>query len=113
MESKSLLSARLVENRLRKEIVSALKQVYDPEIPVDICELGLIYDISIYPIQNVHLSMTLTSPNCPVAGSLPEEVREAVLAVPEVHEVEVSLVFDPPYHMDMMSEAAKLSLGFM
>ena len=101
------------ETELRKQIVTALKKVYDPEIPVNICELGLIYEISLYPIQNIHLSMTLTSPNCPVAGSLPEEVRNAVLSVPGVNDAQVTLTFEPPYHPDMMSEEAKLTLGFM
>lgn len=106
-------SVSLSEVQLRAQVVAALKEVYDPEIPVDICELGLIYEISVYPIQNVHLSMTLTSPNCPVAESLPEQVREAILAIPAVHDVQVTLTFEPPYHQDMMSEAARLSLGFM
>ena len=106
-------SATAAEAKLRKQIVSALKEVYDPEIPVDICELGLIYEISVYPIQNIQLTMTLTSPNCPVAESLPEQVREAVLSVPEVQDVQITLTFEPPYHQDMMSEVARLELGFV
>ena len=106
-------TATAAEVELRKQIVTALKGVYDPEIPVNICELGLIYEISLYPIQNIHLSMTLTSPNCPVAGTLPEEVRNAVLSVPGVNDVQVTLTFEPPYHQDMMSEEAKLTLGLL
>ena len=107
------MSTLTEETTLRKQVVDVLENIYDPEIPVNICALGLIYDISIYPIHNVHLSMTLTSPNCPVAESLPAEVRSAISALSEVNEVEVALVFEPPYHMDMMSEEAKLTLGFM
>ncbi len=101
------------EGKLRQQVVVALKGVYDPEIPVDICALGLIYEINIYPIQNIDITMTLTSPNCPVAEELPEQVREAVLALPTVSDVQITLTFDPPYDQDMMSEAARLELGFM
>ena len=111
--SQQISAARTEEDALRKQIVKALEDIYDPEIPVNICALGLIYDISIYPIHNIHISMTLTSPNCPVAESLPEEVRTAVSALPDVNEVEIALVFEPPYHMDMMTEEAKLTLGFI
>ena len=97
---------------LRKAIIEALKQVYDPEIPVDICELGLIYAVDIYPIGNVDIVMTLTSPNCPVAESLPEQVRQAALDVSGVAEVQITLTFEPPYEQTMMSEVAALTLGF-
>lgn len=98
---------------LKEKIVQALKTVYDPEIPVDVYELGLIYEISVYPVNNVYVLMTLTSPNCPVAESLPVEVKEAVKGVEGINEVNVELTFDPPFTQDMMSEAAKLELGFL
>ncbi len=99
---------------LKEKIIFALKTVYDPEIPVDIYELGLIYDISIYPpLNNVHILMTLTSPNCPSAEQIPGEVKRVIQAIPEVGEVDVEITFDPPYSHEMMSEVAKLELGFM
>lgn len=103
-----------MENReLENKIVETLKTVYDPEIPVDVYALGLIYDINIFPMNNVHIKMTLTSPACPAAEMLPGEVESKVRNMEEVNDVEVELTFDPPYHPDMMSEEAKLELGFM
>ena len=99
--------------KLEQDIVHQLKTVFDPEIPVDIYELGLIYEIKIDEEANVYLKMTLTSPACPVAGSLPKEVKEKVEALNDVNDVYVDLVFDPPWDKDMMSEEAKLELGFM
>lgn len=96
---------------LEQKIVAALKTVYDPEIPVDIYELGLIYDIRVSESRDVHILMTLTSPACPVAGSLPGDVQARVAGVPEVEEVEVELVWDPSWNPSMMSEAARLELG--
>ena len=96
---------------LKAPIIDALHTCYDPEIPVDIYELGLIYDIAVEPSGNVKIKMTLTAPNCPVAGSLPLEVEQKVRAVPGVTDVGVELVWDPPWCMDKMSEAAKLQLG--
>ena len=93
-------------------IILALKTVYDPEIPVDIYELGLIYDIKIQD-KNVHVIMTLTSPNCPVAESLPVEVQETVRSVEGVADATVELTFEPPFTSDMMSEEAKFELGMM
>jgi FeS assembly SUF system protein len=93
-------------------IILALKTVYDPEIPVDIYELGLIYDIKIQD-KNVHVLMTLTSPNCPVAESLPVEVQETVRSVKGVDDATVELTFEPPFTSDMMSEEAKFELGMM
>ncbi|GAB4395332.1 MAG: SUF system Fe-S cluster assembly protein [Microscillaceae bacterium] len=108
------MNTETLENtELREKIVQALKSVYDPEIPVDIFELGLIYDIRIFPINNVHILMTLTSPNCPSAEEIPGEVETKVRMVSGVNSVEVEITFDPPYHQDMMSEAAKLELGFL
>ncbi|MEO6195260.1 MAG: SUF system Fe-S cluster assembly protein [Thermoanaerobaculia bacterium] len=92
-------------------IVEALKSVFDPEIPVNIYELGLIYDIDIQAEGAVQVKMTLTSPGCPVAGSLPGEVRDKVAGVPGVTSVDVELVWDPSWNPSMMSEAARLELG--
>ncbi|WP_425392279.1 iron-sulfur cluster assembly protein [Ekhidna sp.] len=98
---------------LKEEVVRAIKKVYDPEIPVDVYELGLIYEINIMPINNVEIVMTLTSPSCPAAESIPSEIEESVRAVEGVNDVNIELTFDPPYATDMMSEEAKLELGFM
>ena len=98
---------------LRDEAQKAIKQVYDPEIPVDIWELGLIYDLRVYPVNNIYVQMTLTSPNCPSAGTIPAEVETKLKAIPGVADVTVELTFEPPYTQDMMSEVAKLELGFM
>ena len=101
------------EQELKEYVVKALKDVYDPEIPVDIYELGLIYDIKIYPVNNVYVQMTLTSPSCPSAGEIPAEAEQRIRAIAGVNDVQVELTFDPPYSQDMMSEVAKLELGFM
>ena len=94
------------------DIVAALKTVYDPEIPVDIYELGLIYDIDVQPEGKVAIKMTLTAPGCPVAGTMPQMVQDAVRArVPGVNEVDVELVWDPPWDPTRMSEAARLELN--
>lgn len=97
---------------LRQAVISVLKTCYDPEIPVDIYELGLIYDIVVDDENNVYVKMTLTSPACPVAGSLPGEVEQRIRTIPEVGEVTVDVVWDPTWDQSMMSEAAKLELGF-
>lgn len=102
-----------IRENLRDEVVAAIKTVYDPEIPVDIYELGLIYEINVFPINNVYILMTLTSPSCPAAEVLPDETRQKIQAIDGVNDVEVELTFDPPYTMEMMSEEAKLELGFM
>ena len=101
------------ETDLKEQVVLALKGVYDPEIPVDVYELGLIYEIKIFPVNNVYILMTLTSPSCPSAGEIPAEIEQKVRDVPGVNDVSVELTFDPPYTQDMMSEVAKLELGFM
>ena len=98
---------------LENAVVEMLKTIYDPEIPVDIFELGLIYEVRIDEDKNVTIDMTLTSPNCPVAESLPREVEEKVVSVPGVASAAVTIVFDPPWDKDMMSEEAKLELGFL
>ena len=97
---------------LEEAIIAQLKTVYDPEIPVDIYALGLIYDIKISDEKEVHLQMTLTTPGCPVAQTFPETVRQAVLQVEEVVAAEVELVWDPPWTPERMNEAARLELGF-
>ena len=97
--------------KLESDIIARLKTVFDPEIPVDIYELGLIYEIKIDEDSNVYLKMTLTSPACPVAGSLPGEVEEKVKSVKGVNDVYVDLVWDPSWDKDMMSDEAKLTLG--
>lgn len=98
---------------LEDKIIEALKTIYDPEIPVDIYELGLIYEVKISPEKNVDIEMTLTSPNCPVAETLPKEVEDKVASVETVQSAAVNIVFDPPWDKDMMSEEAKLELGFL
>ncbi len=98
---------------LREKVMAALKSVYDPEIPVDIYELGLIYEVNILPVNNIQILMTLTSPSCPSAEAIPEEVKQKVLDIPGVNDVNVEITWDPPYSQDMMSEAAKLELGFL
>jgi FeS assembly SUF system protein len=99
--------------KLKDKIVEILKTCYDPEIPVDIYELGLIYDISIDDRKVAHVKMTLTSPGCPVAGSLPGEVAEKVKSVVGISDAKVEVMWDPPWSPDMMSDEAKLELGFM
>ena len=98
---------------LENTIVNVLKTIYDPEIPVDIYELGLIYEVKIDAEQNVAIEMTLTSPNCPVAESLPKDVEDKVGAIEGVKSAVVNIVFDPAWDKDMMSEEAKLELGFL
>mgnify|MGYP001820379273 CR=1 FL=1 len=98
---------------LREKVVAAIKTVYDPEIPVDIWELGLIYALEIDEKGNVRVEMTLTSPACPVAGTLPPEVEGTIRAIDEVGDVSLELVWDPPWSMERMSEGARLHLGFM
>jgi FeS assembly SUF system protein len=96
---------------IEAEIVEALKTVYDPEIPVNIYEMGLIYDLNVEPGGRVQIKMTLTSPGCPVAGTLPGEVKDKVESVPGVAAAEVEVVWDPVWNPSMMSEAARLQLG--
>src|SRR2546422_10808716 len=106
-----------IENPINKlmlegEIVEAMRTVYDPEIPVNIYDMGLVYDIDIQPDGFVKVTMTLTSPMCPVAGTLPPEVEQKVKDVPGVKDAQAEVVWDPPWNIDMMSEAARLELGF-
>jgi FeS assembly SUF system protein len=98
---------------LGEQIVGVLKTIYDPEIPVDIYELGLIYDVLVNEDNEVRILMTLTSPNCPVAESLPVEVEEKVKSLDLVADAEVEITFDPPWTQELMSEEAKLELGML
>lgn len=101
------------KSELRDAIIEKLKNVYDPEIPISIYELGLVYEITINDDFQAHILMTLTAPNCPVAESLPQEIKEAVMAVDGITEAEVEITFDPPWDEDMMSEEAKLEMGLL
>ena len=96
---------------LKEKIITEIKKIYDPEIPVNIYELGLIYDIKVESENLVKVKMTLTTPNCPVAESLPKEVKDSIMEIKEVKDVDLELVWDPPWDKSMMSEAAKLELN--
>ena len=96
---------------LKDKVIAEIKKIYDPEIPVNIYELGLIYDINVDKDNNVKIDMTLTSPNCPVAESLPNEVKNSVNEIKEVKNVDLNLVWDPPWDKSMMTESAKLELN--
>tara|TARA_Y100001970_G_scaffold254383_1_gene330095 strand:- start:1836 stop:2135 length:300 start_codon:yes stop_codon:yes gene_type:complete len=96
---------------LKDKVIAEIKKIYDPEIPVNIYELGLIYNINIDDKNNVKIDMTLTTPNCPVAESLPNEVKNSVKDIEEVNDVDLKLVWEPPWDKSMMSEAAKLELN--
>ena len=96
---------------LKEKVIEEIKKIYDPEIQVNIYELGLIYDIDIDQNNNVKIKMTLTTPNCPVAESLPNEVKNSIKEIKEVKNVDLDLVWDPPWNKSMMSEAAKLELN--
>ena len=101
------------DENLRDKVLEAIKLVYDPEIPVDVYELGLIYEINVYPVNSVYVLMTLTSPACPSAEAIPSEIEQRIKEIDGINEVTVDVTFDPPYTIDMMSEAAKLELGFL
>lgn len=98
---------------IRTNVIDVLKTCYDPEIPVDIYELGLVYEVNVDPANNVKVLMTLTSPTCPVAESLPPEVEQKLKGIDGVGDVKVELTWEPPWNQEMMSEAAKLELGFL
>lgn len=99
--------------QLKEKVIEKLSGIFDPEIPVNIWELGFIYDIDIKENRDVDILMTLTAPNCPVAESLPLEVQEEVSKIENIGKVNVNITFDPPWDMDKLSDAAKLELGFM
>ena len=96
---------------LKEKIIKEIKKIYDPEIPVNIYELGLIYDIKVEKNNDIKVKMTLTTPNCPVAESLPKEVKDSIMEIKEVKDVDLELVWDPPWDKSMMSEAARLELN--
>ncbi|MBI1931922.1 MAG: SUF system Fe-S cluster assembly protein [Ignavibacteriales bacterium] len=98
---------------IEQKIISVLETVYDPEIPVNIYELGMIYNIIVDEEANVEITMTLTSPSCPVAESLPGEVRQRIKDIEDIKDVKINLVWEPPWNKDMMSDEAKLNLGFL
>jgi FeS assembly SUF system protein len=100
-----------LQQALEEKVIEQLKSIFDPEIPLNIYELGLIYDIDIDPENRVHIRMTLTAPACPVAGSLPPQVEAQIESIPQVKSAAVELVWDPPWSRDMLSEAARLQLG--
>ncbi len=104
---------KLNTQELGEKIVKVIKTVYDPEIPVDVYELGLIYDVFVNEDNAVKILMTLTTPNCPVAESLPKEVEDKVKSINAVTDAEVEITFDPPWSQDLMSEEAKLELGML
>jgi FeS assembly SUF system protein len=113
MEGAPLIAPSSTDHPLYDDVVEACRSVYDPEIPVNIYDLGLIYTIDISPESDVKVIMTLTAPGCPVAGEMPGWVMEAVGGVQGVKTVDVDMTFDPPWGMDMMSDEARLELGFM
>ena len=96
---------------IKDKVITEIKKIYDPEIPVNIYELGLIYDVTVDENNKVYVKMNLTSPNCPVAESLPNEVKNSIKEIKEVNEVDLDLVWEPPWNKSMMSEAAKLELN--
>ena len=101
----------MTSSELRQQVIQVLRTIYDPEMPVNVYELGLIYEVNVDETRFVSIRMTLTAPNCPVAGTLPPEVEAKVRGVPGVSGAKLDLVFDPPWTKNMMSEAAKLELG--
>jgi len=114
LKNKKIMEQTIVDtDQLGIEIVAKLKTIYDPEIPVDIYELGLIYDVMVSTDFEVKILMTLTSPNCPVAESLPREVEEKVKSIEHIKDAEVEITFDPSWNKDLMSEEAKLELGML
>ena len=106
-----LLKKKLNMSDLREEVIKEIKKIYDPEIPINIYELGLIYKIEIIDKKKVKINMTLTTPNCPVADSLPKMVKNNILKIDGISDVDLNLVWDPPWTKDKMSEAAKLELN--
>ena len=113
IEGKPLIKPSSTDHPLYPQIVEACRTVFDPEIPVNIYDLGLVYTIEIGPENEVDITMTLTAPGCPVAGEMPGWVANAVESLPGVKQVDVGMTFDPPWGMEMMSDEARLELGFM
>jgi FeS assembly SUF system protein len=108
-----MTNLNILKKELEEKIITALKTIFDPEIPVNIYEIGLIYKIQVDDDFLVHIVMTLTTPNCPVAESLPEEVKQKVKALEGVKDVDLELTFEPPWDMEMLSDEAKLELGIL
>ena len=100
-------------DKLREQVIECLQSIYDPEIPVNIYELGLIYRVDVLPINNVQITMTLTAPSCPAAQTIPVEVDQKVRQIEGINDVHVAVTWDPPWDKSMMSEAAQLELGFL
>ncbi|MDP3960126.1 MAG: SUF system Fe-S cluster assembly protein [Pseudorhodobacter sp.] len=113
IEGTPLIKPSTTDHRLYEAVVEACRTVFDPEIPVNIFDLGLIYTIEISPENEVAIAMTLTAPGCPVAGEMPTWVQDAVTPLAGVKEVNITMTFDPPWGMEMMSDEARLELGFM
>jgi FeS assembly SUF system protein len=113
IEGAPLIKPSTTDHPMYDTVVDACRTVFDPEIPVNIFDLGLVYTIDINPENEVNITMTLTAPGCPVAGEMPGWVADAVNALPGVKQVDVAMTFDPPWGMEMMSDEAKLELGFM
>lgn len=113
IEGAPLIAPSTTDHPLYDQVVEACRTVYDPEIPVNIFDLGLVYTVAITPENDVNITMTLTAPGCPVAGEMPGWVADAVDPIPGVRHVDVKMTFDPPWGMDMMSDEARLELGFM
>ena len=111
LDEKNNFKKQLSSLSIKEKVIAEIKKIYDPEIPVNIYELGLIYDIKIDGKNNVKINMTLTTPNCPVAESLPKEVKDSIMEIKEVNKVDLDLVWDPPWDKSMMSESAKLVLN--
>lgn len=99
--------------KVEKDVISSLKEIFDPEIPVNVFDLGLIYEVDVQEDMHVNIVMTLTAPNCPVAESLPNEIKEKVAATEGVKDASIELTFEPPWDKDLMSDEAKLDLGFL
>ncbi len=113
LEGTPLIAPSTTDHPLYEDVVNACRTVFDPEIPVNIYDLGLVYTVEIGAENQVAIAMTLTAPGCPVAGEMPTWVQDAVSSVPGVRDVEVAMTFDPPWGMEMMSDEARLELGFM
>lgn len=113
LEGAPLIAPSTTDHPLYEDVVMACRTVFDPEIPVNIFDLGLVYTIDIGAENRINIAMTLTAPGCPVAGEMPGWVQDAVSAVPGAGQVDVAMTFDPPWGMEMMSDEARLELGFM
>jgi FeS assembly SUF system protein len=113
IEGDSVSSEASSTDDLKSKVIEVLRTCYDPEIPVDIYELGLVYNVNVDPSGNVVITMTLTSPGCPVAGTLPVEIEDKVMSIDGVNKARVDIVWDPPWTPDRMTEAARLTLGML